>query len=131
MNIFAALLFGVVAGMRTLTGEAVYFGLRGGPLAIVFPIAAVLEYAGDLYPKTPSRTWPPAVAGRIVSGAAMGWIVGGVSGMVLAIIGSLIGAYGGLQLRFALMRGIRAVPAALLEDAIAIALAFCAYNLSR
>ncbi len=131
MNVFAALLFGIVAGIRTLTAEAVYFGLRGGVLGTVFPIAAVLEYAGDLYPKTPPRTWPPALGGRIVSGAAMGWIVGGASGMVLGIIGSLIGAYGGLQLRFGLMRGIGAVPAALLEDGVAIALAFCAYNLSR
>ncbi len=126
MNMFAALLFGIVAGLRTLTGEAVFFGLRGGLWGILFPIGAVGEYVVDALPQCPPRTFAPAVLFRCVSGAFMGWVVAGIAGAALGVIGAIAGTFGGYKVRLWLIARIGALPAALVEDVIAIALAFAA-----
>jgi uncharacterized membrane protein len=125
MNVLAALVFGFAAGLRTVTPEAVYFGLHGGGAwRIVFPIAAIGEYIADTLPQAPARTTIGPLLARCASGAVMGWIAARFPGAVAGVLGALIGAFGGLRMRLALMEAIGAIPAALLEDAIAIGLAF-------
>jgi uncharacterized membrane protein len=126
MNVAAALVFGLVAGLRTVTAEAVYFGLRGGVLGVIFPIAAIGEYIADVYPKTPPRTTPGPVFIRCASGAFMGWTVARVPGVIAGIFGALIGTFGGYRLRLWLIARVGAIPAAIVEDVLAIALAFAA-----
>lgn len=127
MHVLAGLVFGIVAGLRVFTGEAVFFGLYGsGVLRLIFPIFAVGEYVVDAHPKARPRTAPEGVVFRFASAAFMGWTAGRVPGIVAAIIGAYIGTFGGLRARLWLIRTIGAVPAALLEDAVAIGLAFAA-----
>lgn len=59
----------------------------------------------------------------------MGWTVARIPGVFIGLIGALAGTFGGYRMRMALIARIGAVPAALLEDAIAIGLAFLAYRL--
>ena len=124
MMLFAALLFGFVAGLRTFTGEAVYFGLRGGVAGIVFPILALGEYVADALPQIPARTTIGPVLVRCASGAFMGWTVARVGGAAAGVIGALLGTFGGYRARMWAIAKIGALPAAILEDAIAIALGF-------
>lgn len=119
-----AFLFGIVAGLRTFTGEAVYFGLRGGAAGIVFPIFAIVEYIGDALPRTPSRTGVGQVIVRLASGAFMGYVAARTPGSVLGILGALIGTFGGYRARMWMVARIGAIPAAIIEDLAAIALAF-------
>jgi uncharacterized membrane protein len=140
-----ALLIGVVAGFRAFTAPAAvawaaYLGwlpLSGTPLAFmgsvwtvgILSVLAIVEYVTDQLPSTPSRTVPMQFGARIVmataSGAAIGapsgWlIVGGIAGTV----GAVIGTYGGHAARARLATAFRKdAPAALIEDAVAIAAA--------
>jgi uncharacterized membrane protein len=123
----AAALIGVVTGLRTFTGLAVLWVMRHRSVwAFLLAIAAVAEYAGDLSPKAPSRTALPGLAARLVSGVFCGWVIAGAgngsvwAGALLGAAGAIAGAYGGLALRECAIGTIGAVPAALLEDAVAI-----------
>jgi uncharacterized membrane protein len=127
----AALLFGIVAGLRTFTGEAVYFGLRGGIAGIAFPVLAIVEYAGDVLPNVPARTTVFPLTARILSGAFMGWIAARVPGAILGIIGAFAGAFGGYRVRIAAIARFGALPAAIGEDVTAIAIAFAAVAAAR
>ena len=132
--LIAALGLGFVAGLRSLIAPAAVFLMRGGIAGIILAILALGELVTDLLPQTPSRTSPPALAARIVSGGVVGWIAGsaggaGVAGAVVGIVGALIGAYGGRAVRVAAIARIGAIPSALLEDAVAIGLA--AYIVTR
>ncbi len=129
MHALAALLFGIVAGMRTFTGEAVCFGLRGHLAGIIFAVLAVGEYIADALPWIPARTQVFPLLARIVSGAFMGWVAARIPGIVLGIIGALAGTFAGYRLRMRAIEAIGALPAALLEDVVAIALAFGAVAL--
>ncbi len=124
MSIIVAFLFGIVAGLRTFTGEAVFFGLRGGVAGIGFPILALIEFAMDALPQTPARTATGSVIVRCVSGAFMGWVVARVPGAIVGVLGALIGTFGGYRGRMWLILKAGAIPAAIIEDIIAIALAF-------
>ena len=124
----AALLLGVVTGLRTFTALAVLWFVRHpGPFAFVLGGAAIFEYGFDLYPKAPPRTSAGGLTGRVFAGAFCGWAVTAVAGSppiagaLLGACGALIGAYGGLATRRRVTTLIGPVPAALLEDAIAIA----------
>lgn len=129
MSLLAALLFGVVAGLRVFTAEAVYFGLRGGLLRIVFPILALWEYFADTTSWIPARTTLPSLTLRLIGGAYMGWIAARIPGIVLGIAGALIGAFGGYRLRVRAITAIGGIPAAIIEDAVAIGIAFAAVAL--
>ena len=129
MHLLAAFVFGLVAGLRTFTGEGLFFGLRGGALGIAFPLLALGEYAVDLFPKTPARTQIGPMLARCASGAFMGWTVARTPGIFIGIIGALIATFGGYRMRMAWIARIGAVPAAILEDVLAIGLAFLAYRL--
>ena len=126
MSIVAALLFGIVAGLRTVTGEAVYFGMRGGVWGIVFVVAAIGEYIVDLLPQTPARTQIGPLVLRSISGGFMGWLAAGTPGAAAGVIGAAGATFGGYTLRLRLIALLGAIPAGLLEDVLAVALAFAA-----
>ena len=124
----AALLLGIVSGMRTFTAVAVLWLIRhSGPAAFVLGGAALFEYGFDLYPKAPSRTSGGGLIGRVFAGGFCGWAVTAaagsapIGGALLGVSGALIGAYGGLAARRSAISLIGPIPAALLDDAIAIA----------
>ncbi|HEX4013306.1 MAG TPA: hypothetical protein VHX17_05365 [Candidatus Cybelea sp.] len=121
-------MLGFLAGLRTFTAPAVLWLMRpASPLGYVLGALAVLEYAGDLHPKAPPRTAPLGLIARACSGAFCGWTVTSgagapvAAGLLLGALAAVVGAYAGLAARtFAIARAGR-VPAALLEDAVAIA----------
>jgi uncharacterized membrane protein len=146
MILVLALLIGVVAGLRAFTAPAAvswaaYLGLLGledSWLAFlgyrftpwIFTVVAVLELIGDQLPSTPSRKVPMQFITRLVmgglSGAAIG-VSGGmlVAGLMAGIVGAVIGTYGGAAVRGALARSFgRDLPAALIEDIVAVGGAF-------
>jgi len=130
-----ALAIGFVSGLRTFTSLAALMLARGGVWGWVLAVAAVGEYVADALPRIPSRTRLPSIIIRPVSGSIAGWLIasghGGstADGAVLGIVGALAGTYGGHAARLAAIRRIGALPAALAEDAVAIALA--AYIVTR
>jgi len=137
-----ALLIGIVAGLRTMTAPAAvswaaYLGwlpLQNTPLAFlgyvavpyVFTLLAIGELIADQLPKTPSRKVPMQFGARIVSGALCGAAIGAAAGtlaggLVAGVIGAVIGTLGGAEARARLARAFgRDMPAALIEDAVAI-----------
>jgi uncharacterized membrane protein len=80
----------------------------------------------DLHPDAPARTQVVGLGARVLSGAFCGgWLAASghvslVLGALLGVIGAVVGAYGGLAARTGAIRLIGRVPAALLEDAVAI-----------
>jgi uncharacterized membrane protein len=154
MGLVLLLIFviGVVSGLRAFTGVAAvtwaaHFGwinLSGSPLSFmgsiwalgIFTILALVEYVTDQLPTTPARTVPMQLGARLVLGSLAGAclaIAGGVSllfGIVCAIIGVLIGTYGGYHARAGLVRSlqVRDLVIAIPEDLIAIGLGFWAVS---
>lgn len=129
VTLISAFFLGLVAGLRSLTAPAALFLVRGGIIGIVLAVLAVAELIADMLPQIPSRTSPPALIARILSGGIVGWLIAGANsslaivGAILGIVGALVGAYGGRLVRIAAIERIGAVPAALAEDLVAIALA--------
>lgn len=141
-----ALLIGVVAGLRAMTAPAAvawgaylgwlpvagtWAGFMGHWIAVaIFTVLALVELVTDQLPSTPSRKVPQQFGTRLVSGAFAGAIIGTaggalIAGLIAGIIGAVIGTYGGAEVRAALARSFgRDLPAALIEDAVAILLAF-------
>lgn len=137
---------GIVAGLRSFTAPAAasvaawlkWFNLENSPLhfmasgitACIFCVLAVGELIADKLPSTPNRTAPGPLIARIVFGALAGATLsvgGGQSlavGGILGAIGSLVGTYGGFQVRMRLMKAMSGTVAALLEDAVAIVAGF-------
>ena len=145
-------LLGFATGMRTMTAMAVltWFAWTGllpqhgwsfwvGSLitVIVFTLCALGEYVGDTLPMTPNRTDPPLLAARCAFGILVGALAAHAlqepwaGGMIFALLGVLVGAFGGVRLRlWAAKQFGRDLPAALLESAFALACAlFAAYKL--
>ncbi|HEY1434436.1 MAG TPA: DUF4126 domain-containing protein, partial [Thermoanaerobaculia bacterium] len=91
---------------------------------------AVFELVNDQLPKTGSRKSPPQFIARILSGALCGAAIGASSGslaggLVAGILGAVAGTLGGYAVRMKLAAAFgKDLPAALLEDAVAIAGAF-------
>jgi uncharacterized membrane protein len=137
-----SLLIGVVAGLRALTAPAAvawaaYLGwlpLAGTPLAFmghvaapwVLGVLALGELIGDQLPTTPSRKVPVQFGTRILTGALSGAAIAApgaqlLLGLVAGVIGAVIGTLGGAAARARLAQAFgRDLPAALLEDAVAI-----------
>src|SRR4029077_19994790 len=147
MSVFVlAFLIGVVAGLRAFTAPAAVswaarlggLKLAGTPLAFLgYPVTpyivtllALFELVNDKRPGTGSRKAPGPFLARIVtgalSGAALGAPTGGlVGGLLAGALGAVAGTLGGYELRSRLARAFgRDLPAALVEDGVAIALAF-------
>lgn len=142
MLLTLALLIGVVAGLRAMTAPAAVSGadylavlpLAGTPLAflghpVAFAILALLaigELIADQLPKTPSRKVPVQFGTRIFTGALSGAALGAAGGMLIGgllagVVGAWIGTLGGAAGRACLARAFgRDLPAALIEDAVAI-----------
>jgi uncharacterized membrane protein len=145
MLILSALLIGIIAGLRAMTAPAAvswaahlgWLSLGGTWLAFmgsiwalgIFTILAVVEFVTDHLPTTPSRTVPPQFGARIVMGALCGGAIGATGGgveplaigLVAGIVGAVIGTLGGARARAHLAATFgRDLPAALIEDAVAI-----------
>jgi uncharacterized membrane protein len=140
-----ALLIGVVAGLRAMTAPAAvawgaylgwlplsgtWAGFMGHWVAVaIFSLLALAELVTDQLPSTPSRKVPQQFGARLVSGAFTGAIIGTVggalvAGLVAGVVGAAIGTYGGAEVRARLAGAFgRDLPAALIEDAVAILLA--------
>lgn len=142
---FCALLIGIVSGLRAMTAPAAvswaaYLGvlrLQDTILAFlgytytpyILSLFAMVELITDQLPQTPSRKTPVQFGVRLMSGGACGaaigtaggsWIIGLIAGLIGAVIGTLAGA----DIRARLARAFRSdLPAALIEDATAIAAA--------
>jgi uncharacterized membrane protein len=119
--IFAIPVLGMMTGLRTMTPMAVvcwfaYLGLLpvdGSwaswtiklPVAIVFTVLAAGELIGDKLPQTPNRTSIGPLMARLVFGGLVGAICAtGVTGsafegILLGVIGALVGAFLGYQVR--------------------------------
>ena len=146
-----AFLIGIVSGLRAFMGLAAiswaarlnwlhleetrlaFLGYAATPY--IFSLLAIGELITDQLPKTPSRTVPPQFGARILTGAFCGAAIGApvdmvVSGILAGIIGAVVGTLGGAKMRSLLANAFKKdQPAALLEDVIAIALAF--FTVSR
>jgi len=144
--IILALLIGTVAGLRALTPLAAvswaahlgrvpvhgtWLAFLGGSITpYLATLLALLELVADKLPTTPSRKAPVGFAARIASGALCGGALAAAEGAILlglflGAVGAVIGTLGGATLRLQLAKAFgKDLPAALLEDAIAIATAF-------
>jgi uncharacterized membrane protein len=137
-----AFLVGVIAGLRALVAPAAvswaahlgWLHLQHTALAFmgatitpyVFTVLALGELVTDQLPGTPSRKVPVQFGARLVSGGFCGAAIGlsggsPVAGLVAGIIGAALGTFGGAaaRARVAMAFG-RDLPAALIEDAVAI-----------
>jgi uncharacterized membrane protein len=146
MTIIVSILIGIVAGLRAMTAPAAvswaawlgWIDLSQSPLAFmgytwtpwIFTVLAIGELISDQLPSTPSRKVPVQFATRILmgalSGAALG-IAGGMLavGLIAGVVGAVIGTYGGAELRGRLAASFgRDLPAALIEDVVAVVGAF-------
>jgi uncharacterized membrane protein len=143
-----AFVIGVVAGLRVFTAPAAVcwaarlggLHLAGTPLAFlgaavtpwIFTLLALFELYNDQRPGTGSRKAPPSFIVRILSGALCGAAVGAAAGslaggLVAGVVGAVVGTLGGYEGRARLARAFgRDLPAALLEDGVAIGLAVLA-----
>ncbi|MBS1816274.1 MAG: DUF4126 family protein [Acidobacteria bacterium] len=140
--ILCALVIGMVSGMRSLTAPAVvavaarfgYLTLTGTILGwvastwaiVLFVVLALGEMVADKLPQTPSRKKVLSFIFRIVSGIFCGACLGAatpyaIAGAVAGGLGAAAGTFGwhGLRARMAAAFG-KDLPAALLEDALAI-----------
>jgi len=137
-----ALLIGLVAGLRAMTAPAaVAWGAWLGWLPVagtwasfmghwitlaIFTLLALVELVTDQLPSTPSRKVPQQFGARIVMGALAGAVIGtvggaAIGGLAAGIIGAILGTLGGAAVRASLAKSFgRDLPAALIEDAVAI-----------
>jgi uncharacterized membrane protein len=148
-----ALLIGIVAGLRAMTAPAAiawaarlgHLRLSGTWLAFlghawtpwILTLLAAGELVTDQLPFTPSRKVPLQFGTRLLMGAACGAaLLAGTGSMVLGALVGLAGAVAGtlgghaFRARMAAAFG-RDLPAALLEDAIAIGAAAAVVVASR
>jgi uncharacterized membrane protein len=95
----------------------------------ILTLIAIGELVNDKLPKTPSRLIPPQFIARIVMGALCGLAIGLsghgiIIGVAAGIIGAVAGTFGGAKARSLLAKAFgRDLPAALLEDAVALGIA--------
>ena len=144
-------LLGFATGLRSMTPMAVlcWFAYNDQlaadwvpwisrlTVAIVLTVLAVGELIGDKLPSIPARVSPAPMLWRLVLAGFAGAIVAtsmhgpGLEGVVLAVIGALIGAFGGYMLRRDLPRRLD-MPDwqfALIEDGVAIVCAVYAIRI--
>ena len=112
-----------------MTGPAFIFAGRNGTLTWVLRAAALGEYIVDKLPGTPTRTQPVGLTARAIAAAFAGAAIANEGertiGAVYAVAGALASAYLGVAYRNACAeRNLPALPSALAEDALAMALAW-------
>ena len=145
MLLVCAFVVGIVAGLRAMMAPTVVswfarmgvLGVSGTPLAFmgyrytpfVFSLLALGELINDKLPTTASRKTPPQFIGRLLTGGLSGATVGAaghslIAGLILGVLGAVCGTLGGAALRSKLASAFsKDLPAALLEDVTAIAVA--------
>ena len=143
MTLLFAFLIGFFAGLRSLmapatTAWAVQVGwlrlerplslIGSTPAVVILTALAIGELVVDKLPKTPSRTSPPGLIARILTGGITGACVA-VSGAQGALLGAMLGAVGGVvgcfmghRARTGLVKalGTPDIYVALLEDLVAV-----------
>ena len=146
--LIAAFIVGIACGLRALVGLAAvswvantgHLPLQGTWLSFlgnritsyITKAMALFEVVNDKMPKTPSRLVPPQFGARVVMGALTGSAIGLSHGSlqlgaVAGVAGSVVGTFAGAKGRGLLAKAFgRDLPAALLEDVLAIVLAFVA-----
>jgi uncharacterized membrane protein len=151
LGLINAFLLGTASGLRALIGLAVvswaaklgYVHLDHTWLAFlgyaftpyILSLMALGEMVNDKLPKTPSRLIPPQFITRIVTGSLCGTAIGLstghlVAGLLAGAVGSVAGTLGGARARgFGAKLLGRDLPAALVEDVVAIGLAVSAIAL--
>jgi uncharacterized membrane protein len=145
--LLAALLIGVIAGLRTFTAPAaVSWGARFGWISLagthlafmgsiitacILTVLALAEIVLiDPRPGTPSRKAPQGFGARIVFGGLSGATIGASGGslwvgLLLGVLGAVLGTLGGAAFRGRLAAAFgKDLPAAITEDVIAIIGAF-------
>jgi uncharacterized membrane protein len=151
--VIAIPLLGAVTGMRTLMPMAVlcWFAYAGHlpvddtwafwteklTTAIVLTVLALGELVVDKLPKTSSRTAPGPLVARLVFGGLIGSIVATaldgpeIEGVILAVSGTMVGAFGGYLVRRDIVQrlGCKDWPVALVEDLSAIGCAVLAMGI--
>jgi uncharacterized membrane protein len=138
-----ALLIGVIAGLRAMTAPlaislAAHFDwldLSGSFLAflgsqwtvVILLVLAIGELITDQLPSTPSRKVPVQFGTRILMGAVTGGAIGVAAGSlwigaIIGAVGAIVGTLGGSAARASMASTFgKDPPAALIEDAVAIA----------
>jgi uncharacterized membrane protein len=143
-----AFVVGFACGLRALVGLAAvswaasgqqlplqgtwlaFLGFRATPF--ITSLLGIFELVTDKLPKTPSRLVPPQFGARVFMGALTGAAIGTSQGHLLmgvlsGVVGSVLGTLAGSKARAAAARLFgRDLPAALLEDVVAIGLLFLA-----
>jgi uncharacterized membrane protein len=138
----AALLIGVIAGLRTFMAPAsvswaahlgwlpvggtwaAFMGFAYTPFIV--SLFALVELVTDQLPKTPSRKVPAQFGARIVMGGFSGAVTGAAGGatgggLIAGAVGAVLGTLGGAEFRARLAKAFGSdMPAALIEDVIAI-----------
>ena len=146
--LISAFVLGIACGLRVMVGFAAvswaaslqrvplegtwlaFLGARVTPY--ITSVLAIGEMINDKLPKTPSRLVPPQFGARVVMGALTGTAIGMshgqlAMGVVAGAVGSVVGTLVGAKARgFAAKLFGRDLPAALLEDVVAVALAVVA-----
>jgi len=153
MVLFAALVIGIVSGLRAMTAPAAvswaaklgWLPLQGTSLAFLgtapaawgLTVLALGEWITDQLPTTPSRTVPVQFGARLFTGGFSGAAIGlahgtPLAGLAAGLVGAVIGTFGGRAARGALASAFGSDrPAAILEDAAAIALALLALGVLK
>ena len=146
--LISAFVLGVACGLRAMIGLAAVSWAAGSQLLplqgtwlsflgnrvtpYITSLLAIGEMINDKLPKTASRLVPPQFGARIVMGAFAGTAIGLshghlAMGILCGVVGSVVGTLAGARARaFAAKLFGRDLPAALLEDVVAIAIAFVA-----
>jgi len=145
---------GLCTGLRSMTPIALicwyahlgYLPVEGtwafwaaNPITVgIFTLFAIGEYIGDKLPKTPSRVSPFPLVARLAFGGLVGALVAtglkgsALEGILLSVIGALIGAFGGYNIRRHLthVNHWPDLPVALIEDGVTLVLSFFALGIA-
>src|SRR5690606_32105690 len=119
---------GVAAALGWLNFADTWAAFIGHPItAGILVVFAVLELVGDKLPTTPSRKLPAPFISRVIAGAIAGLLLAlpvgmEIAGAALGAGGAALGTLAGHEGRRRLAAAFgRDLPAALTEDALAIA----------
>ena len=142
--VLRAAALGLAAGARSSLGIAAPIGLGTGTPAATGPIATTASAAGvagelvaDKLPQAPDRTGVPGLPARFASSAVGAMMLARRDGarptvpVLAAAAGTTAGAFGGQAWRRWAAQRVPDWPAALVEDAVALALAFAAARPGR
>ena len=147
-----ALLIGIVAGLRALTPPAVvgwaalldWLHVEGTwaswiahPIVVgLLTVLLVIELITDQLSKTPSRKTTMQFAARLIAAGFAGTVIGTgwgyeFSALAAGVVGAFLGTIGGYEARKRLAAAFgRDLPAALLEDVVAVGGGFVAVYLA-